>query len=74
MALLTSFVVSSHTLITALYLSSSVIKPLAYCLRIFSTFSSDSASNPFLAAGTCTSSIEKVIPANVEYLNPNALI
>ena len=73
-ALLTSFVAFSQMFTTVLYLSSSVIKPLLYCFLIFSTCSSASANIAFFAAGTSTSATENVIPANVEYLNPNSLM
>ena len=73
-SLLTSFVAFSQILITDLYLSSSVIKPLLYWFLIFSTCFPASSNIVFLASGTSTSATENVIPANVEYLNPSAFI
>ena len=73
-ASVTSFVALSHTLITALYLSSSVIKPRLNCFLICSTCSSAFANISAFAAGTLTSAAENVTPASVEYLNPVALI
>ena len=73
-ALLTSFVAFSQILTTDWYLSSSVIKPLLYWFLTFSTCLSASAKMSFLESGTFTSATENVIPANVEYLKPNALI
>ena len=73
-ALLTSFVAFSQIPTTVWYLSSSVIKPLLYWFLTFSTCLSASARISFFVAGTWTSATENVIPANVEYLNPNDFI
>ena len=57
-----------QTLITPLYLSSSVRNPRRYFLAICSTVFSASARIVFFSAGTVMSEIETVMAARVEYL------
>ena len=57
-----------HTLITSLYLSSSVIRPRLKFLVILSTFFSASARYSVFSAGTVISEIDTVMAALVEYL------
>ena len=62
-----------QTLITLSYLSSSVIKPLEYCLLILSTVFLESAIILDLELLVATSCVETVAPLTVEYLNPKSL-
>jgi len=72
-ALVTFSTVSVHSFITELYLSSSEIKPLLYCLTIFSILSSVSFRYLCLTSGITMSDTLMVMAPFVEYLNPRAL-
>ena len=61
-----------HWAHTASCLSSSVIKPLWYCLLILSTTSCARATISSFLSVVITSAADTVIPAIVEYLNPKS--
>ena len=71
---LSSLSVSVQVSTTALYLSSSVIRPLTKFLEITSTVACAFLSISFFCGGTVMSAMETVMAATVEYLYPIALI
>ena len=67
-ALVTSSVVFSHSLTTARYRSSSVMKPILYWSSMSTTRCSVSWMSSYFFLGTVISAMEMVMAPRVEYL------